>query len=146
VIAAVSIETNLIERERHRRRSKIFRNTLKQLQETMLAGRLCGADQLTSFGNTWRSWLWTLSTDQYVGVYQPLSQASAGDLLRRHIEDLELDDNCLALEPSVAAAWKEVQVGGLIWSKKAIRFWRRPGVLACPGAERTGPGGCKAYW
>ena len=49
VIAAVSIETNLIERERHRRRSKVFHWALRQFQETALAGELRDAHQFTPF-------------------------------------------------------------------------------------------------
>jgi hypothetical protein len=50
VLGALSIETNLIEHERHRRRSKVFQQALRQLQEMLLRGELEGGEQLSPFG------------------------------------------------------------------------------------------------
>jgi two-component sensor histidine kinase len=50
VIAALMIATNLIEYERHRLRSRVFRGVLKRLQLMLVNGRVAGAEQLSPFG------------------------------------------------------------------------------------------------
>jgi len=50
VIAALSIETNLLEHERHRRRRPAFRRALRQVQGMLLGGELVAADALSPFG------------------------------------------------------------------------------------------------
>jgi two-component sensor histidine kinase len=126
VIACVSIETNLIERERHRRRSKVFQRALKQLQETVFSGQLPDAEALSPF--TEHEGLLVVDTEhriQYVsgiatGLYRKLGYA--GDLLKRRVEDLELDDHSLTLEAleQQRCLEREMQVGELVWVKKAI--------------------------
>jgi two-component sensor histidine kinase/PAS domain-containing protein len=49
-IATLAIETNLIEHERHRRRSKVFQKALQQIKETVVRAELVGAEELSSFG------------------------------------------------------------------------------------------------
>ncbi|MGB9879765.1 MAG: histidine kinase N-terminal domain-containing protein, partial [Anaerolineae bacterium] len=49
-IAALSIETNLLAHERHRRRSRAFQRALQQLQEMVLRGELVGTEKLSPFG------------------------------------------------------------------------------------------------
>lgn len=50
VIAALSIETNLLEHERLRRRRPAFRRALRQVQAMLLRGQLVTADTLSPFG------------------------------------------------------------------------------------------------
>jgi two-component sensor histidine kinase len=50
IIAALSIETNLLEHERHRRRRPAFQRALRQLQGMFLRGELVNADVLELFG------------------------------------------------------------------------------------------------
>ncbi len=50
VIAALSIETNLLEHERLRRRRPAFRRALRQVQSMLLRGELVTADVLSPFG------------------------------------------------------------------------------------------------
>jgi two-component sensor histidine kinase len=50
LIAAISIEKTMIERERHRHRSIRLRKALSRLQEMVLQGELQGLDTLSSFG------------------------------------------------------------------------------------------------
>ncbi len=129
VIAAVCIETNLIERERHRRRSKVFQKALKQFQETVLTGNLQGAEHLTPF--TEHDGVVVVDTQrriQYISgiatsLYRKLGYA--GDLLKHRIEDLELDDHRLVLEAMEQGRCleEEVQVGDLVWVKKALPFF-----------------------
>lgn len=126
VIAAVCIETNLIERERHHRRSKVFQRALRRFQEMVLAGELRGAERLTPFGE--HDGILVIDAQhriQYVSgiatnLYRKLGYA--GDLLRRHIEDLELDDNSPVYEALEAGECveKEIKARNLVWVKKAI--------------------------
>ncbi len=126
IVAAVCIETNLIERERHRRRSKVFQRALKQLQQAALTGTLCDADRLTPFSE--HDGVMVVDAQhriQYVSgiatsLYRKLGYAS--DLLRWHIEDLELDDHSLVLQvlDEGRCLEGEFQVRDLIWIKKAI--------------------------
>jgi two-component sensor histidine kinase len=126
VIAAVSIETNLIERERHRRRSKVFRRALKQLQQAVLSGLLEGTDQLTPFAE--HDGVVVVDSQyriQYISgiatsLYRKLGYS--GNLLKRNLQGLDLDDNALAFEAIQRRRCleAEIQVGGLVWVKKAI--------------------------
>jgi two-component sensor histidine kinase/PAS domain-containing protein len=50
LIAVLAIETNLIEHERHRRRSKVFQKALQQIKETVVRAELVGAEELSPFG------------------------------------------------------------------------------------------------
>ncbi len=50
IIAALAIETNLIERERHRRRSRVFQRALSWVQQMAIRGDLRGAKALGPFG------------------------------------------------------------------------------------------------
>jgi PAS domain-containing protein len=126
VIAAVCIETNLIERERHRRRSKVFQRALRQFQRMVLAGRLGDVESLTPFAE--HDGVLVVDTQhriQYVSgiatsMYRKLGYAA--DLLKRYVEDLELDDNSLVIESLVTGQCveREIEVRDLIWIKKAI--------------------------
>lgn len=126
VIAAVCIETNLIERVRHRRRSKVFRKALKQFQRMVLAGELRGGDELSPFSE--HEGVMVVDAQrriQYVSgvatsLYRKLGYV--GNLLKRHLEDLELDVHDLALRAMEEGRCVEgeIQAGGLVWVKKAI--------------------------
>jgi two-component sensor histidine kinase len=50
IIGALIIVTNLIEHERHRLRSKVFKRALKNLHLMLLAGQVIGAEALSPFG------------------------------------------------------------------------------------------------
>jgi two-component sensor histidine kinase len=128
VIAAICIETNLIERVRHRRRSKAFRRALELFQQTVLAGALVGAENLSPFAE--HDGVIVLDTQhriQYVSgiatnLYRKLGYG--GDLRKRHIEELDMDDWGVALEAMEKGACieAEMQVRDLVWIKKAIPF------------------------
>jgi two-component sensor histidine kinase/PAS domain-containing protein len=144
VIAAVSIETNLIERERHRRRSRVFRRALHQFQQMILAGTLHGAGQLTPFAE--HDGVLVLDAQhriQYVSgiatsLYRKLGYV--GNLLKRRIEDLESDDSGPALEAleTGECVEREIKLHGLIWVKKAIPLFssnhRLRNILPARGA------------
>ena len=126
VIAAACIETNLIERERHRRRSKVFQRALRQFQQMVLAGHLRNVDQLTPFAE--HDGIMVVDAQhriQYISgistsMYRKLGYA--GDLLKRYVEDLEPDDSSLVLEALMTGECyeREIPVRDLLWVKKAI--------------------------
>jgi len=129
IIAALSIETNLIERERHRRRSKVFQKALKQFQTMILAREFRTAQPLSPFAE--HDGIVIVDTQlriQYLSgiatsLYRKLGYA--GELLKRRLEDLELDDHTLVLEAMEQGQGMEgeVQVGELVWVKKAIPLY-----------------------
>lgn len=158
VVAAVSVETNLIERERHRRRNKVFQKTLRQFQEAVLHGGLPGIDGLSPFAE--HDGIVVVDAQhriQYVSgiatsLYRKLGYT--GDLLKWHFEDLELDDNAVVHEAfdKGECLEREIALRDLVWIKKAIplsstgRRRGRPvlspqggatGRLAEPGARRV---------
>jgi two-component sensor histidine kinase len=126
VIGAVAIETNLIEHERHHRRSKVFRRALRLFQDQILAGTLQGAEKLTPFAeHDGIVFVDAGHRIQYVSgiatsLYRKLGYT--GSLLKRHFEDLELDDSSPVREAfeSGACVEREIKVRDLIWIKKAI--------------------------
>jgi two-component sensor histidine kinase len=126
VLAALCIETNLIERERHRRRSKVFQRVLKQFQRMVLTGQLRHVGRLTPFGEHDGAMVVDAQHRiQYVSgiatsMYRKLGYV--GDLLKWYVEDLELDDNSPVLDAMVTGECfeREIQVHDLIWVKKAI--------------------------
>jgi two-component sensor histidine kinase/PAS domain-containing protein len=125
-IAAMCIETNLIERERHRRRSKVFQRALEQFQKMVLTGTLSGATRLTPFAE--HDGVLVIDMQhriQYISgiatsLYRKLGYV--GNLLKRRIEDLELDDATPILQALATRKCieSELRVGDLIWVKKAI--------------------------
>jgi two-component system, sensor histidine kinase PdtaS len=142
VVAAVCIETNLIERERHRRRSKVFQRALKQFQEAVLTGALRSQDRLTPFSE--HDGVLVVDAQlriQYtsgIATSQYRKLGYAGNLLRWHIEDLELDDNGPVLEAleKGQCVEREVKVRDLIWVKKAL-----PLFSTAKGLRRLLPSG-----
>jgi two-component sensor histidine kinase len=145
VIAALSMETNLIERERHRRRSKVFQKALKQFQTMVFAGEFRAAHPLTPFAE--HDGVVVVDTQlriQYLSgiatsLYRKLGYAS--DLVKRRLEDLELDDHSLVLEAMEQgqSLEGEARVGELVWVKKAIPLYappRRLRKLLPRGADR----------
>jgi len=129
VIAAVCIETNLIEHERHRRRSKVFQQALTRFQAAALAGELKGVPDLTPFSE--HDGVMVVDAQrriQYVSgiatsLYRKLGYA--GDLLKRRVEDLEMDDHSLVLEAidKGRCVEREMKVRDLVWIKKVIPLY-----------------------
>ena len=125
-IGALAIETNLIERERHHRRSKVFQRALGQFQTQILAGTLQEAEKLTPFAeHDGIVYVDSGHRIQYVSgiatsLYRKLGYTAG--LQKRHFEDLELDDSSPVREAfeSGACVEREIQVRDLVWIKKAI--------------------------
>jgi two-component sensor histidine kinase len=126
VSGVLSIETNLIEHERHRRRSKVFQRALRQLQEMLLRGELEGAGQLSPFGEhdgimvvDSQGWI-RYTSGIATSLYRRLGYLDS--LLGQRAADLETEDEAL-----VQRAWREnrcvereTREGRRVWIKKVI--------------------------
>jgi two-component sensor histidine kinase len=137
IFGALNIETNLVERERHRHRSPVFRQALADLQQMALRGELEGVESLSPF--------WEhdgiLFVDQegqirYVsGVAETLYRklGYADSLLKCNIRDLETNESVFyeaVLQKRCVE--REHQEKQLTWVRKGIpiftplpRGWRR---------------------
>ncbi len=126
VLGVLSIETNLIEHERHRRRSKVFQRALGQLQEMLLRGEIEGAAQLSPFGE--HDGIMVVDSEGGIryasgiatGLYRKLGYLDS--LLGKRISELKTEDEAL-----VVRAWQEkrcleeeTQEGQRVWIKKTI--------------------------
>jgi two-component sensor histidine kinase len=131
VLAVLSIETNRIEHERHRRRSKVFQRALRQLQEMLLRGELEGAGRFSPFGE--HDGIMVVGSQGRIryasgiatSLYRRLGYLDS--LLGRHTSDLETEDEAL-----VSRAWRErrcveeeTREGHRVWIKKAIPLTSR---------------------
>ncbi len=123
VIAALGIETNLIERERHRRRSRVFQRALWWLQQMALRGDLRDAKRLGPFGE-WDgivvadaqrriTYLSGIATNLYrhLGYLEDLRGKRLGDL---HTRDDELV--ATALRTGLCQRWE---------GEEQTRYWMR---------------------
>ena len=149
-IAALSIETNLLAHERHRRRSLAFRKPLARLQEMVLRGELVGAEALSPFGE--HDGIVVVDLQRQILYVSGI----ATNLLRRigymdkvvgqsvytlETADAELVDEALNVGRCIERETKE---HGRIWIRKAIplyvpRSWRslftRAGELPSPAGS-----------
>jgi two-component sensor histidine kinase len=131
VLGALSIETNLIEHERHRRRSKVFQRALRQLQEMLLRGELEGAEQLSPFGEhdgimvvdsqRWIRYASGIATNLYRRV------GHLDNLVGKRTSDLETEDEVLVVRAlqEKRCIEEETQEGHRDWIKKAIPLTSR---------------------
>jgi two-component sensor histidine kinase len=141
VIAAFSVETNLLEHERHRRRRRAFQRALLQLQMMVQRAQLVGATDLTPFGehdgvivadrDRVIRYVSGISTNLYRRIGYP------GGLLGHRLSDLETGDDELARSAlkQFRCLEQEEESGGRYWVKKAIPlldlpypsllFWRK---------------------
>jgi two-component sensor histidine kinase len=128
-VAALSIETNLLAYERHRRRARPFRRALRQLQAMALRGEVLGAEGLTPFGehdgivvvNAKRSIEYTS------GIATNLLRriGHMGNLLRRSVDSLETADAEIvdeALAHGVCIE-RETEEHGRVFVRKAIPLY-----------------------
>ena len=136
VIGALSIERSLIEHERHKRRSQVFRRAVRQFQETVLRGELKGAEHLSPFDE--HDGILVIDAQSRVqyasgvanNLYRKLGYMDT--LLRKRLADLPTDDEALvavAMEGGRCLE-KEAQEGPRIWIKKALPFTTRDGWQA----------------
>jgi two-component sensor histidine kinase len=126
VIGALSIETNLLEHERHNRRSRVFQRALRLLQQMVLRGDLEGAHKLSPFGE--HDGIMVIDERkriQYMSgiatnLYRKIGYVES--LIGERVSSLKTADDNLA---SIAmkkgrCIEQEVHEGNRIWIKKVI--------------------------
>lgn len=127
--AALSIETNLLEHERHRRRSSVFRRSLRQLQEMAMTDEIPGIAELSPFGE--HDGVMVVDAQrriQYMSgiatnLYRKLGYQES--IIRRRLSTLETSDH-----PLVSRAMRQRRCleadedpSGLAWVKKIIPLY-----------------------
>ena len=137
-LAAVSIESSLLERERHLRRGKVFPQALRQVQEAVLTDMLRGLDQLTPIGE--HDGMLVIDTDHRIQFASAIAInlygkiGYTGALLKKRLEDLGVDDHGLAFQilEKRECMEAEIRTHDRIWVKRGLplfstsRRWPRP--------------------
>ena len=126
VIGVLSIETNLIERERHLRRREPFQTAVRLLQYMLLEGWLEGAEHLTPFGEHDGALVidaqhrLTYISGVATNLYRKLGYM--GELVGERISNLETDDDAFLLRVlnERKCIEDEVKEQQRIWIKKGI--------------------------
>lgn len=126
IIGALSIETNLLEHERHRRRSRVFQQALRLLQQIVLRGKLEGAQNLSAFGE--HDGIIVIDEQKRIrymsgiatNLYRKIGYVES--LIGERVSSLKTaDDNLVSIAMKKGRCIEqEVQEGNLIWIKKAI--------------------------
>jgi len=125
-LAAVSIETSLLERERHLRRGKVFPQALRRVQEAVLTGILRGLDRLTPIGE--HDGIMVIDTEHRIQFASAIATnlygkiGYTGALLKKRLEDLGIDDHGLAFQvlEKRECLETEIRAHDRIWVKKGI--------------------------
>jgi len=141
VIAVLVIVTNLIEHERHRLRSKIYRRALKKLQAMLLYGKIIGTDTLTPFGEkdgiiyTNNEGIIEYASGVAANLYRRVGYREA--LIGRHLADLDMRDDTLRHEALVQQRCLQLE------AEEADRYWIRKAVplVTYPPLRRSWLGG-----
>ncbi|MCL5025858.1 MAG: sensor histidine kinase [Chloroflexi bacterium] len=138
VVAALSVEIGLLERDRQRRKSIVFRRAVSQLRRMVQRGQLEGASNIGALGehvgpmvvDATGHILYISSIAE--GLYRKLGYTHS--LLWQPIQELKSDESVFykALETG-ACTEQLVQENGQVWIKKAIplttetrpRWWNR---------------------
>lgn len=126
VIGALSFETNLLEQERHRRRSKAFQAAVRQLREMLRRGQLSRAASLSPFGEY--DGILVVDAQQRVtyasgiatSLYRRLGRLET--LVGRRLSSFSPADGELvgqAIEDGCCAE-EETQDRGRVWVRKAL--------------------------
>jgi two-component sensor histidine kinase len=144
VIAAFSVETNLIEHERHRRRSVAFQRALHQLQMMAQRAQLVGVEDLSAFeehdgiivADRWGviQYASGIATNLYRRIGYPRG------LLGQNLSDLETGDDDLAQTALYGRRCleQEMEGDGRYWVKKAIPLLGLPRPRLVRWVSRAG--------
>lgn len=128
-ISVLSIEKTLIEFERHRRRSELFRQALRCFQEMTCRGHVKGAGKLTPFGE--HDGIILVDPEGYVqyasGVASNLyrKRGHVGTLFRKHVAELGTSHEALVRSAIAGGECleEEVQEDAFIWVQKALPLY-----------------------
>lgn len=126
VVGALVIVTNLIEHERHRLRSKVYRRALKKLQTMLLYGQVHGAETLSPFGEqdglifTDSEGVIRYASGIAANLYRRLGYRET--LVGRPLSALETDDEEIRREALAQnrCVERETDESGRIWIHKAL--------------------------
>ncbi len=126
VVAALTIVTNLIEYERHRLRSPVFKQALKRLQTMLLYGRVLGAEELTPFDDQDgilfldSSGIIRYASGIATNLYRRLGYKET--LIGRPLSHLETEDERIRLSALAQnrVLENETQEANRFWIRKAI--------------------------
>ncbi len=138
VIGAVSINSNLLEHERQRRRLKPFKKAVNQLQLMLAKGLVKEAENLTPF----EEYSGLTVVDKHGVIVYASGVASnlyrrlgfLDTLINRHLRDLYTEDYQLFLNAlnTLSCVEAETEDGGRQWVKKAIPLLDKPSIFARP--------------
>jgi two-component sensor histidine kinase len=134
VVAALVIVTNLIEYERQRLRSKVFRLAVQQLQTMLRCGQITGAEDLSEFGEqdgiiyTDNDGIICYASGVAANLYRRVGYKET--IVGHHLSDLETGDELLrreVLNQRRCLEWETAE---------ADRIWVRKGIplVAYPAA------------
>jgi two-component sensor histidine kinase len=134
VLAAFSVETNLLEHERHRRRSRVFQRALLQVHRMTQRAQLAGVADLSPFEEhdgiivADREQVIRYASGIATNLYRRIGYP--GGLLGRRLGDLETSDADLARAAlrQLRCLEREEEAGGRYWVKKAIPLLDLPGA------------------
>jgi two-component sensor histidine kinase len=137
VIAVLVIVTNLIEHERHRLRSKVYRRALKKLQAMLLVGKIIGVDALTPFGEqdgiiyTNNEGIIEYASGVAANLYRRVGYREA--LIGRHLANLDTGDDALRREALAQQRCLQIE------AEEADRYWIRKAIplAAYPPLQRS---------
>jgi len=132
IIATLRIETNLLEHERQRRRSRVFQRVTLQLQRMAQYGRLVGADMLSPFGESDgiivvdRTRTIRYVSGVAINLYRRIGYL--GDLVGRPLSNLATQDDALVRTAMAQQRCLEQneEAGGRSWVKKALPLYNLP--------------------
>lgn len=136
VIGTLIVATNLIEHERHRLRSDIYRRVLNKLQAMLLCAQLVGAEKLTSFDE--QDGIIYADAD---GIIRYASGIAANlyrrvgykeTLVGRHLKELDTEDEALRRQVLAdnGCLEDETEENDRYWTRKAIPVVSYPSFLS----------------
>lgn len=133
VVAALSIETNMVAHERQRRRNGSFRQAVLWLQDMCMRGELAGAADLSRFGLYDGIYLVDRSrTILYMSGIAGNLFRSAGlevDLQGQRVSELEAQDDEMVdwvLRTATCLEHRHESMDGRVWVRKALPLRRSP--------------------
>ena len=133
VIGAISIDTSLLEYERHRRRQPAFKRALGQLQFMLTQGQLIGAETLGPFGEhdglmvVDKTGAIRYTSGVAANLYRRLGYVS--DLIGLNLKNIHTHDERLFHRAARKLQCLECESddGGRHWLRKAIPLFAKPG-------------------
>jgi two-component sensor histidine kinase len=142
VLGVLNCESNLLEYERMRKKSPVFRNAMARMLQMVLSGRLPGVSALDPLGE--HDGLIVIDQKGFVkyisgiaeNLYRKLNYT--GSLLSVHIDQLEVNDTIVNDTYALGVCiQREVEDRGLIWIKKSIPILSEEGLRNPNGASST---------